>query len=851
MAMGFPVGIAYLIQHPIAGAEGAVKATWNDWSPLFHGNVRLWLHNTYQHPLAPILDVAGVLSGGGALAGRAAAGVGKVGEAAAAAEGAAKVDSVVASVGRLRFGGHATADTAFTAGAKIGAASTAKEVAAHSPYFIKLLQFANPAKYALATYTKMAETLGYTGESVTTFARAALQNDPAARRLLVGADSGGMTGFKELSTNPWTRVRQAQLAKLGDVAVAKAPILRHVMGTQRAFEKWAHLSTGGRRTAMHEQIHGELVAAGAIGKANENLTAAEIVAMVKPTMDHGIMSQAHILTPAGPAGSAEFAKQIEELTTRTDKTGPAFQGLRDPNHPSYQKAHEAALATVDKLDATGKAADKQAALEGYFNHGWAHASVTTKADEMLRDANGNLRIVSKGDHARSSSEFLNSSKVVKMLYTEPTKVWRWFILGASPRYFVNNYVGNSIMMLAATDPVTFVKAFRSYMNILHNPEVAASGEAQILLDLRGNNWIKKHYAGEMGFGRSSGLNPISGLVEDGTSPVTKLLGGKANVLMEFTHRHADLPQRYLALISAMHKMPEYQQAYAKFRAGGMGHFAAERKAADYASQSEAVRQLVRQHVNHVFGQYHTFTRFEQGIRKLVPFYSWDRAIVVHMKHLIVTQPYKVAMGAALGTVGNYKTQEIMGNVPDFLQSAIPAKLLSGPLGILQGLIGQNKSQRMGMINAMSISPYGTIGDLSHMAMSLTGTGKGNFRTGESLGATLNPFIQGAAQQLAGVDLSTGAPVAPASGGPIVGIYKDTFGNIPQYKLVEALLGHEGSSVGKTGNPKLYEKNVQANLSSWLGLPIRQVSLPAAKALYDKQQMIIKPPKPRKLNYPGL
>ena len=69
-ALGFPTGIVSLVTHPIRGAELIGKATWHDWSPLFHGHFGQFAHQSFDHPLAPILDVMSVFGGAGALAGK-------------------------------------------------------------------------------------------------------------------------------------------------------------------------------------------------------------------------------------------------------------------------------------------------------------------------------------------------------------------------------------------------------------------------------------------------------------------------------------------------------------------------------------------------------------------------------------------------------------------------------------------------------------------------------------------------------------------------------------------------------------------------------------------------------------
>lgn len=67
-ARGTPEGLVQLGEHPLRTVENMGKATWQTWSPLFHGHVGEFGHQFYQHPLAPMLDIATVFSGGASLA---------------------------------------------------------------------------------------------------------------------------------------------------------------------------------------------------------------------------------------------------------------------------------------------------------------------------------------------------------------------------------------------------------------------------------------------------------------------------------------------------------------------------------------------------------------------------------------------------------------------------------------------------------------------------------------------------------------------------------------------------------------------------------------------------------------
>src|SRR5581483_6711715 len=58
---------AMLATHPVRSIEEIGKTTWHDWSPLFKGHPVEFAKQFYAHPLAPILDVVGVVTGGAGL----------------------------------------------------------------------------------------------------------------------------------------------------------------------------------------------------------------------------------------------------------------------------------------------------------------------------------------------------------------------------------------------------------------------------------------------------------------------------------------------------------------------------------------------------------------------------------------------------------------------------------------------------------------------------------------------------------------------------------------------------------------------------------------------------------------
>ena len=70
-AYGFFPGLGQLAIHPIRTAKAIGRSYAEDsvWSSLIHGNFGEAGTRFYEHPLSPLLDVAALFSGGGAVAG--------------------------------------------------------------------------------------------------------------------------------------------------------------------------------------------------------------------------------------------------------------------------------------------------------------------------------------------------------------------------------------------------------------------------------------------------------------------------------------------------------------------------------------------------------------------------------------------------------------------------------------------------------------------------------------------------------------------------------------------------------------------------------------------------------------
>ena len=840
MAMGFPVGVTYLIEHPIAGAEGMVKATWADWSPLLEGHPDVFLHNFYEHPLGPILDVAGALTLGGSLGGKLAESAGELGEAADAASVATKT-KVLASAGRSAALGKSGLEGAEAAGLRAGTQGVEA-----MKWYERVQNFANPGKYAAKVYARQAEALGFKplSEESAAFINKAMSSDPFARKIIEATD--GMKVTKDLSHNPYLRMRQKALSDIANRIVKSdlpgAKVAGKVIGDDAKVTRALKAGAYARRSSIPVLITHQMRAIDQLGKELTHGSPTGILRLIHKTLRGGLVGQAEVIDTAGKT-DAEIEKML---------AGRNLQMVRD-GVDSAGRTHQA-ISAIEKNISKGADANKE--YHDFLQKKWASHNVTSKVEEAERDASGNVLAVSTPDSI--GKEASNASKTAQALYATPLKVWRYMMLGMSPRYFVNNMVGNSIMLMAATNPVHMITAFRSFIQNTRGAAAAAEFEdataANSVLAAGGTqadaddaiaesraarraqggtvtrkgvvrrSWIDKWFGAPHGFAQSN----IAESLDEGNSKVDKIIRGKYTSLHYVTHKLADAPQRNMAFGYTMKRIPEYQQYFAEAKKAGMSDTEADYKAADLAARSPAVRAIVREQVDNMLGQYHGFAHWEKNVKKVIPFYSWDRAIARHMRTLITSQDYKVAMGAAIAKQGQLKQKDMLGQVPDFVKAMIPDGLVKNiPVvgGALSDIIGQTPG-RVGAINAVSLSPYGTIADLTNTGLSLIGGQSPSAgQASDTVGGQLNPIVEGLIQGLTGTT-TTPSPKFAGIGGPI-GAALANLTSVPQVNLTQSILGDNPPSVTKSGKPTLYAHNQQAEISSFLGVPIRQISKEAA------------------------
>jgi len=465
---------------------------------------------------------------------------------------------------------------------------------------------------------------------------------------------------------------------------------------------------------------------------------------------------------------------------------------------------------------------------------------------------GTVLVVRRGVLHDLGNEGKNSAHFLTKLYQNPVKIWKRVQVGYAPRVVTNNAVGNWTMYAmrqaghgsarGVLDAVRYahgdaaaMRAFKqmhqhitdtqgleasakftamAHPAIAHTVDEAALtrafGAHAAKAVARPANWRNKHFADELGntFGNVLEADQRAGkfkkLYQQGAYPLV--------------HRIADKPVREAALSSFLRKSPEVK-SFLKTHPG----VTIDKAIDEVLTKHPDLRGAAVEHVRSIAGDYVAKNAAEHLVQNIVPFYLWDKHIVKHFSNLVKDKPGRVAMMQQLSQMGGQERDKLLGKIPDFLSSALPMSLF--------GMHDHNGRTPLLLTNGLN--PYSTEGDLAKTALGLT-TGDGA-TTGSDVAGQINPILRGIVEQLSGHKLGSQAP-ASTLGGVIPSVLANTVTGTSYGTLIKrAIEGTPKPKVDSHGNSKpfLYGKTPQEGIAGLFGIPVKNVSLPAAAALADK------------------
>lgn len=724
-AKGLPMGLLQLAEHPIRTTKNMAKTTWHDWSPLFHGHVGEFAHNVYAHPLAPMLDVATVFTGGASIAARMGVRLGET--------GAISADSAL-----YRFS-HMPTEVKLTKANRLSKKGKIKE--SYRDYTYHLPR--NPI------YNKAARE-----------AIAFADKHPA-----IPSWFSSNSLYKHAEHRDWSMSGLAYQAGLAGIMKAGQLLSKSTPEELWRVERQLHAA------AYKDLRANSLSMTVAEFKAKYGGKVPKGYAVVNPrlrTNQHGLK-----LFNKAPADHKVLGGRWEQLGDHftLDKKAPWTEGVwKDKNKVEYIQ--------------------------------FAHKGVVRK--NMVE--------------GKRATHFLHT------LYNYPTAIWKYSVVGLSPRTVVDNAVGNWVMYALRQGGEHGIRGFVDAVHYTKGEAVARRmlRETGNLPKGYGGSYLNRYFKGELGntFGSS-----ILGHVQTGATGAGSTLSKMYRFSMyPVVHRYADVPVR-AASISAYLRGDSAVQALMR---KGMSF----EDAANAALKKDTgLRERAVIHARTVAGNYATMTKAESVVRDFMPFYLWNKHITMHALNLLRDKPGRVAVTAALGQEGANKTRDKLGDIPGFMLSEIPF----GKPG---------KDGRTSMFETSGLNPYSTVSELAGGLAALT-TGHTEEKPGDLLLGMTNPVIKGIVEHTMGAT-GTGSP-ARGHGGVIPSMLTDTANSMKPVQLIRMLAGMDGQSKTAAGNSKLYKADLETLMSSILGAPIRHADIRHALELQKKIEAQSRPKKRKKRN----
>lgn len=754
LVTGLPMGIKTMFsQSPTKTGKQIGLSVWQDWSPLFKGDVDEWWDNFTAHPLAPILDVAGLVTFGAGTAVRGTATVAKLGKAIDAGGVVLRPESSLVKVLR-KAGGSSVMKVTDPSGATV-----AREVVGRG-----------------STRTILQE--------------------------------GMPEVYRHYHRNPVVRMRQYGLERVGQAIGSSKATKTSVPGTERL---GASVDSSGEyvRAATRGGIRGQFGDAARVNRAaarerssrSHGFRAAMFSSMqaARKLFDPNSPMTVKIAAARGLEQNAESQFDYHAMTLGLKKqdghiVGRGYTLVTDPKYRTK-------VALPKTWDGKGMADfHKRMAEEGNW--------MTDDPKRAMRTEDGKFLIVRKNAMSGYFDEMRRGTDFLDYLWNKPTMIWKTAVLAYSPRFFVNNVVGNSLMYFMATNPAAatrgLIEAYRE------NKHTAALSELE---KLQGGAFKRNLAYESQGFGAMEAAEDFGG----GSIRKARLKSGLYGV----THRFSEDIFRQATMHWAARRTPEYWAN----RSVGFTHEQAVQKSMAIPS----VRSKLRSELDDVLGNYSHLNKAERQIKKVVPFYTWDRAILRHTRQMVLNRPYVAASMARLGEMGHEEFIKMFGkDVPHFLMSSVP--LPGGDA--LDFIPGFDKIPgRKTILSTTGMNPYATVGELAQTGASAVGLS--DRRMGETVGSQLNPLLVGAIESISGTKLISGAPSDTGAVGLLSGIYGQTAESVPQARLLKTILEGRPSPAGD--KPLLFRGDTSQQLLALLGYPVKRYSPKTAEEIYWRQQ----------------
>ena len=847
-AKGIPMGMVMTAKHPIRTVEAIGKSYADTYG---HG----WGHfvQTFkEHPLQPLLDAISVplmLAGGagaGVKAASAFADIGRSAEIATAVGRASKLAEAGDFAGADKLMQEASRMPKLKAAAQHfekGTQHTTRQIDTGAGFSIPKAYSSNMFRRFMTKGTD-AVLEGFVGGGIKGKGGVGFFSEAGkGRRMLQAEISRREAAAAGRSFGQARVLRQAEKANLDPAEVGRAlqrDFVRVALKTGRKVKasEAIYLSNKDNLTAQFQYVAEDPFKAPTeafVKDRGPDMSPSKGPGDLKGNIDPELMRELQREPGAVPLGpSAVDSRHYWDPGAARDKFRdedvPAMKQepyARFVAHPA-KEGKDASFATKERtLQKHGEAEHK-----AFVEQLGGHLKYTDDPAKAWKDENGMVTIMRKGHVDALRRDIDGAMELAKRVYMQPLKVWKMFILGQSPRYFINNVIGNAGMYAVATNPVEFSRGFLEAVKSVHGVKAAARTERKMgnEVDTLMAKYLPDEFVHEeFGFLQHGALS-LGQTLEKGRSPWGKkqMIAPLYSVTEKVSYRG---PQR-ASIMGAMTTMPGFRKVMRANKKLGQSDHEAFQNAARTLLKDPRARATIEKRVTDWAGQYYHLNSLEQGITALVPFYNWTRHALRFGKEQVLSRPVSSSVLARLGALGDEEATKELGNLPDFLKGAIPVGGHAG--GVLGILFGQSIRGREKVLLTAGYNPLSSGAEDARAIASLFGAGHAR----EGVSSQLNPIISGFLSGVTGEKLFSGAQ-QDAKGGPIGAAVSETFGQLPQARLLKAEFLGAPSTKTKKGEPTLYEKGVRQQLSSILGLNERDFSPKTAAKLYREQEGIKK------------
>lgn len=282
------------------------------------------------------------------------------------------------------------------------------------------------------------------------------------------------------------------------------------------------------------------------------------------------------------------------------------------------------------------------------------------------------------DVADKVQEMINPQPKVpelfKLVYDKPVQAFKFSVLAMSPRWVVNNTIGNIVTsMIGRVSPESFVRAGKKAFKDLVPPEVTQGGFRRAEFPA-----LKKVVAPSTGWsdkltGFFSGRTPTEGVLRDVQNVVSRPVRAVekfADTVFEVNSQVEDI-FRKAAFIDKTTKAAV--EEITKRSAGGIagmktgldrflerGSFSDSNvaKVASEMLKDEGFKSSMVQQVNNILNDYNSLSKWERGVvRRVVPFWSWWKFVNMMFWSMPVKDPAMAQVIKGLGQAGQEIAKE--------------------------------------------------------------------------------------------------------------------------------------------------------------------------------------------------